>query len=162
MSQVLEIQQLDNGTTRCVKLIGAMIEAVPYGVIDPGQAEVVEFDFAGVTMINSKGIQLWKDFMRGLSGNTRIVYVRCPLKVVNQLNLFPGFKGGKAVDVASFYAPYFCEFCDKPHSNLIVTARDFPGGRVGNPPAANCPSCSKPMDFDGNAQKYFLFLKRGG
>ncbi len=160
MTADLQIQQSDNGTTRCVKLIGKMIESAQYQSIDASKSEVVEFDFSGVSMINSKGIQIWKDFMKSLPTTSRYTYVRCPLKVVNQLNLFPGFKGGKTVDVASFYAPYFCEACDKSNSILITTARDFPGGRVGTPPATICPDCQKPMEFDGNAQKYFLFLKR--
>lgn len=160
MSPDLQVSQTDSGTTRRIGLVGKMVETANYGVIDVSRSETAEFDFSGVTMINSKGIQIWKDFMKGLPGNVRYVYVKCPLKVVNQLNLFPGFKGGKTVDVASFFAPYFCEGCDKPTSVLITTAHAFPDGRIGNPPSQNCPSCGKPMEFDGNAQKYFLFLKR--
>ncbi len=99
--------------------------------------------------------------MRGLTDRVRLVYVHCPLKVINQLNLFPAFKGGKTVEVASFFAPYYCESCDIPRVVLLDTARDFPGGRVGNPPVANCPQCKGLMGFDGRAQKFFLFLKRG-
>lgn len=160
MSTDLQILQTDANATKSVKLVGKMIETANYGVIDASRSEVVEFDFSGVTMINSKGIQIWKDFMKSLPNSTRYVYVKCPLKVVNQLNLFPGFKGGKTVEIATFYAPYFCEGCDKPISTLITTAKDFPDGRIGAPPSVACPTCKKPMEFDGNSQKYFLFLKR--
>ncbi len=156
----LRIEQTVTDQKQCIKVLGKMIETADYSSIVVGPSDAAEFDFSGVTMINSKGLQIWKDFMKGLPLTARYAYVRCPLKVVNQLNLFPSFKGGKTVDVASFFAPYFCEACDKPSAKLLITAQDFPDGRIGAPPPANCPDCKKPMEFDGNAQKYFLFLKR--
>jgi hypothetical protein len=136
-----------------------MIETANYSVVDVKTAKVAEFDFEAVTMINSKGVQIWKEFMKALPPGPRYLYVRCPLKIINQINLFPSFKGGKVVEIASFYVPYFCETCDKPSSVLLTGANVMVNGKV-IPPEMPCGVCKKPMEFDGNVQKYFLFLTR--
>jgi hypothetical protein len=143
-----------------VRLAGQMDERANYSTIDLNGVAAADFDFEGVTMINSKGIQVWKDFMRSVPDNVRVTYKRCPLKVVNQLNLFPSFNGGKVVKVTSFFAPYFCEACDKPHTALLDTATHFPEGKPVAAPSIDCESCKKPLEFDAIPQKYFLFLRR--
>ena len=137
-----------------------MDENAVYGTINIDDAAVVVINFEKVAMINSKGIQIWKEYVKSLPPQLKIAYARCPLRVVNQLNLFPSFSGGKNVVILSFYAPYFCEPCDGSHSILLEPKKVFPDGKIGDPPEINCPACSKAMEFDGSPAKYLLFLKR--
>ena len=150
-----------------VKLAGKMDETANYSALrtqidtllaSPG-IKTAAFNFEAVSLINSKGIQVWKDFMTGLPAPVRIFYLRCPLRVVNQLNLFPSFNGGKKVTVKSFYAPYWCERCDAATAVLLQPAIDFIDGKI-SAPKRNCPKCQAVLSFDGSEQKYFLFLKR--
>jgi hypothetical protein len=156
----IAVQQTVSENVATIKLVGKMSETADYSAVDISKALDAEFDFEGVTLINSKGIQIWKEFMKSLPDGIRFAYVRCPLKVVNQINLFPSFNGGKIVEIKSFFAPYFCETCDKSNSFLLQTATDFSTNGVTTPPARNCEDCRNQLVFDGNAQKYFLFLKR--
>ncbi len=149
-----------NGVTT-ISLIGRMSETAQYAALaDVGGADCVEFDFDGVTLINSKGIQIWKTFMTSLPQDLVIRYVNCTLKIVNQLNLFPSFQGNKKVEIKTFYAPYFCEACDSQLQIRLETAAAFPDPRTAAAPSVTCPSCAKPMEFDANPQKYFMFLRR--
>jgi hypothetical protein len=159
MSDV-KIQQKRTGANLELRLAGQMDERANYAIIDLKGVAAADFDFEGITMINSKGIQVWKDFMRSVPDNVRVTYQKCPLKVVNQLNLFPSFNGGKVVRVTSFYAPYFCESCDKAHTALLDTATYFPEGQTVAAPTIPCDTCKKPLEFDAIPQKYFLFLRR--
>lgn len=158
----LVIEQKVEGNTVKVSLKGKMADTAEYSTIKVAGSAAAEFDFEGVTMINSKGVQIWKEFMQALPPGLKVSYQRCPLKVVNQLNLFPSFKGGKVVEVSSFYAPYFCATCDEPRSVLLETVKYFTQGKVAVVPPMSCDKCKKPMELDANPQKYFLFMQRAG
>ncbi len=156
----LIIETTRNAESLELKLKGRMVETARYGDLDLAGVRVLDIDFDGVTLINSKGIKLWREFMQTLPQGLRITYTRVALKVVNQLNLFPTFNGGKSVDVLSFYAPYFCEKCDRTVAVLLAAGQHFASGKPVEPPALTCETCKSDLEFDGVAQKYFLFLRR--
>jgi hypothetical protein len=147
-----------------VMLAGRIDERAQFGAFDAaGQASVV-FDFSGITLVNSLGIQAWGRFMKGLPPALKIGFHRCPLRIVNQINLFPGFLGGRKVVFISFYAPYRCSGCNASES-VLLKAKDClvakGGAKAYGAPARACHKCSKPMEFAAIEEKYFMFLNRG-
>lgn len=159
MGDIAAVQQ-DAGAETCVTLVGRMSEAADYAVVRLDGFTSICFDFEGVSLINSKGVQIWRDFMTKIPGGLAITYMRCPLKVVNQLNLFPTFNGGKSVRIATFYAPYYCGKCDQGRNVLIVADDHKEQLRAGDAPAISCDVCKSPLAFDANPKKFFLFLRR--
>lgn len=155
----LTIQQTKTADTLRLTLAGAVDESVDYSSIDAKGVKHLVFDFEGVKLINSTGLQRWIGFLSGLPKVTSLSFVRCSIRVVTQINMFPGFLGGKPVKIESFYAPYFCESCDASCDILLDTARDFAGQAQPKAPERSCPKCQGPAQFDGIEKKFFLFLK---
>jgi hypothetical protein len=98
--------------------------------------------------------------MKGLSAGLKIGYHRCPLRIVNQINLFPGFLGGRKVVFISFYAPYRCAGCGASETALLKAKDCLTPAKVYGAPARNCAKCSVPMEFAAIEEKYFMFLNR--
>lgn len=144
----------------CVAFAGKIDENATYGSITFDGKTKLEFNFEKVELINSMGLQNWVSFMKGLPADVTIYFTRCPLRIVNQMNLFPGFIGERNVIVDSFYAAYFCGGCDGSFNNLL-TREEVLKSDAGKPkaPLQNCPKCQKPMEFDGIEEKYFGCIK---
>jgi hypothetical protein len=144
----------------CIAFAGKIDENAAYGSINLNGKIKLEFDFDKVELINSMGLQNWVSFMKGLPADVTIYFTKCPLRIVNQMNLFPGFIGERNVIVESFYAAYFCARCDGSFNNLLTredALRSGPG--KAKSPEQNCPKCLKPMEFDGIEEKYFGCIK---
>lgn len=153
------IKQSKTGARAVLMLSGPIDEGSDYsGAHFEGVSEA-QFDFSGVTLINSTGLQRWIKFLASIPAGVAISFARCPVRVVNQINMFPGFLAGKNVRVETFFASYYCESCDKSHDVILDTARDFADRTKVAAPAQACPECKAEMEFDGIEKKFFLFLK---
>jgi len=84
----------------------------------PALRGVVTFDLAGVTRVTSGGVTRWIRLLRGLEGVTELVFVRCSVPVVTQLNMVRGFQGQGVV--RSFYAPYACDATGEEQDVLLT------------------------------------------
>ena len=157
----LLLKQSHDGTVITLELAGPMNESSDYPSIDTPDIKTLTIDFRGITLINSIGIQKWVEFLRGVPVEVDIIFQHCTLRVVNQINLFPGFTGSRSVRITSFFAPYYCDRCDTSVSILLECL-----GKLGTDPgtqklpAQRCSRCEGMLDFDGIEEKYFLFLKR--
>lgn len=157
MSSLVLGQSRDGDTLR-LTLKGQIDEDADYGSVKAAGVRRIVFDFEGVKLINSTGIQRWIKFLQGLPSDAEVVFSRCAIRVVTQINLFPGFLGGRPVKVESFYAPYFCEACDSSCDVLLETARHSVDASMTKAPKMQCPKCGGAAEFDGIEKKYFLFL----
>ena len=158
MEQTLRLAQNLNEGRLEVRLVGQIDEVADYSRVDFNSVKIASFDLEGVTLINSTGLQRWITFLESIPSQIKISFERCPARMINQINLFPGFLGGQDIDISSFYAPYFCDSCDAAHSVLLKTREAFPERKNPRAPVVNCPKCAARMDFDGLESKYFLFL----
>lgn len=113
----------------------------------------ITINFKNVERINSCGIREWVVAFTGLT-ELQAVFEECSLVVVKQLNAVPDFKG-KAI-VKNFFAPYFCESCDKEDIQLFQATEIKPDQA---PPEKTCGTCKKAMSFDAIPSQYFSFLK---
>lgn len=118
------------------------------------------FDFSGIHFINSVGIQRWIRFISGFPESIAIEFVKCPARIINQINTFPAFLGKRKVNVATFYAPYVCSACNESVSVLMASDDCKPGFLKFDVPESACPKCGNRLAFDGIERKFFLFLKR--
>jgi hypothetical protein len=155
---VLE-QNADGQGGATVSLIGQIDEASDYSGVDLSGLKRVAFDFEKIKLINSTGLQRWIKFLEGIDKGIEIAFVRCAIRVITQINMFPGFMAGRAVKVESFFAPYFCEACDKSQDLLLERAKHFPDSTQIVAPKMQCQKCGGPAEFDGIVKKYFIFLK---
>lgn len=159
MSQALTVSTNKQGDTLTYTLVGAMDENAIYPAVADAGIKHVVFDFGGVDLINSTGLQAWTKFLQSVPAVASVVFQNCSQRVVNQINLFPGFTAGKKLQIKSFYAPYFCDACDASR-NVLLSLNDVQSEIAqGNPPERKCDKCGKIMEFDSIPKKYFLFAK---
>ena len=141
-----------------VALVGLMDEDADYSQLALTGAASVVFDFQGVRLINSTGLLRWTKFLKSVPPELGLAVERCSVRVVTQINMFPGFFAGRTASVRSFYAPYFCETCDVSVDLLLDVARDFPTDGTFPAPERACATCRGPLVFDGIEKKYFVLL----
>jgi hypothetical protein len=109
-------------------------------------------DLGGVTRINSCGVREWINFIERLKPG-RLVFERCSVPFVNQLNLISNFSGGARI--ASVYTPYFCDTCDEERTHLV----NLEQGVNQIEETRSCPVCSQPMVFDDLPDQFLSFAK---
>lgn len=159
MTSLIIEQTADGQDGAVVSLTGQIDEAADYSTVKLQGVKRVAFDFEKIKLINSTGLQRWIKFLESIDKGTQVAFVRCAIRVVTQINMFPGFMAGKAVKVESFFAPYFCEACDKSQDLLLERAKHFPDLSKIVAPKMKCLKCGGPAEFDGIEKKYFIFLK---
>jgi len=144
------------GDQTTVQLTGVIDEDADFSKIKNLESTKIVFDFQKVSMINSCGIREWIQYLVGLGTNSQIIYVNCPQIIIEQINMVQGFipKGAK---VESFYAPYFCEDCDK-EVKMKINSADIQSFKA---PKCKCGDCGAEMEFDAIEAQYFNFLKQG-
>lgn len=157
----LKFERRPAGDTMTLVLSGQIDEQADYGGVGPNGAKKVVFDFEHVKLINSTGLQKWIRFLEGIDPKVEMHFARCAIRVVNQINMFPGFVAGRTVKIDSFFAPYFCESCDQSCDILLDSSINAAELSAGKAPKAKCPRCKGVAEFDGIEKKYFLFAKAG-
>ncbi|WPU66181.1 hypothetical protein [Peredibacter starrii] len=136
-----------------VELIGSIDEDADFKELIGLEQKTISFDFDKVSMINSCGIREWIKFIEKIPESTHIIYNNCPQIIIEQINMVHGFFR-KGASINSFYAPYFCEKCDK--ENKVHLKADQVKNRKA--PKMECPKCGDEMDFDAIEAQYFSFL----
>ncbi|MFP5492808.1 MAG: FmdB family zinc ribbon protein [Bacteriovoracia bacterium] len=152
----IDKQLLDGKLT--VMLAGTIDEDADFLPLEGLSQPEIVFDFQQITLLNSCGIREWISFIAKLPAPTRVTYRRCPQIIIEQINMVHGFFREGAV-IESFYAPYYCEKCDK-ESKLLLNTSQVKNRRA---PDAACPHCGADgLEFDALEEQYFHFLKNQG
>ncbi|MBF0443438.1 MAG: hypothetical protein HQK54_16140, partial [Oligoflexales bacterium] len=160
MESSFKVHQTKNGSDSLVKLSGHIDENADYTKISLGGLISVTLDMEEIKLINSSGLQRWISFIESIPGDIKVYLARCSTRVINQINLFPGFLAGRDIRIISFQAPYYCEKCDIAYNIVLDTVQDFKNSKDFMPPEKVCEKCSSKLDFDGLPKKYFSFLSR--
>ena len=137
-----------------VELAGDIDEHAALAPLGERLSGPVVLDLAAVRRINSQGVRTWIDFLRALSEVTRLVFRRCSVPVITQINMIANFRG--TAEVVSFYAPYVCETCGAEAEHLIDVAEQRRRGL--RMPDVACAACGGAMTFDDVADRYLSFL----
>lgn len=135
-----------------VQLIGNIDEDTDLSEILEMQFDQVIFDFNQVAMINSCGIREWIKFLDQLSASS-VQYENCPQIIIEQINMVHGFIRPET-KLVSFYAPYYCDECDK-ESKAHILSENIKNKKA---PKISCPDCGNEMEFDALEASYFNFL----
>lgn len=137
-----------------VELIGAIDEDSEFKELLGLEQKRISFDFNQVNMINSCGIREWIKFLEKIPAATTVTYNNCPQIIIEQINMVHGFfRQGASIN--SFYAPYFCESCDK-EVKVHLTADKVKNRKA---PKMECSKCGSDMEFDAIESQYFSFLR---
>lgn len=112
------------------------------------------FNFNDINAINSCGIREWVSFTEKLNKEAKLIFLNCTQMIVEQINMVAGFFP-KGSEIRNFYAPYFCDNCDKEKSILLEKSQ-IEGTEA---PSVKCPECGEEMEFDALEEQYFRFLK---
>jgi anti-anti-sigma regulatory factor len=147
--------QIDAGPAGLVvELAGDIDEHASLAGLARRLAGPVVLDLAGVRRINSQGVRTWIDFLRAMPAGTPLVFRRCSVPVITQINMIANFRG--TADVQSFFAPYVCDACGAEQEHLVDVREQRARGAV-LPPVA-CAACGGAMSFDDVADRYLSFL----
>ncbi|ATH08914.1 hypothetical protein BIY24_13445 [Halobacteriovorax marinus] len=155
MSEGLKITIGQEGDSLLISFEGLIDEDSNFSELDGKIKGKVIFDFEKVSLINSCGIREWVNFLESVDKDSVLVYRNCRQIIIEQINMVHGFiREGATVE--SFYAPYYCEDCDKEFK-MHLKVSDVKGSSA---PAVKCPDCgSDEMEFDAIEEQYFQFIK---
>jgi anti-anti-sigma regulatory factor/DNA-directed RNA polymerase subunit RPC12/RpoP len=155
MSNKLAINIKESSESEIVEFYGPIDEDATFDEVSRTSHRNIIFDFDKVTLINSCGIREWVKFIEGLSDEKTFSYVNCRQIIIEQINMVKGFiREGSRVD--NFYAPYYCESCDKEFKIHLKYSQ------VENlkAPSVKCPECNdSDLEFDAIEAQYFQFIK---
>lgn len=154
----LQMNQKTQVGKTAIALVGQIDENSDYSTVSFAGVKEAVFNFEGVSLINSTGLQRWVKFMESIPASVSLSFEKCPVRVIGQINMFPGFLAGRSVTITSFFAPYYCEACDRSSHVLLDRKTHFAAPGQGAP-ETRCEKCNGAMEFDGIEKKFFLFLQ---
>lgn len=114
----------------------------------------VDFDMSQVRYMNSLGVREWVRFLEKASAQAYEFHA-CSIAFVLQAAMVPGMLGRGTV--ASFFAPYRCEFCEEHEDKLLQSAAILAASLTS--PTFTCTSCGGPMLLDDEPERYLSFLE---
>jgi hypothetical protein len=148
---VMAVELLETDGETVVSLRGSINENCDFQQLKNLAGRVI-FDLAGVQRINSDGVRRWIDFLRGLDHVSELVFVRCSVAIVAQLNMIRGFSGQASIE--SFYAPYICPSTEHEELRLLML-QDVKDPL--HPPTFPC--SGGVLELDDLPERYFAFLR---
>lgn len=146
------------GDLQGLQLSGDIDEDTVLETVALPSATEFAIDLSHVTSINSCGVREWLAWIKKISSDKKIKYVKCPRSFVEQINMVHGFCPD-GVDVDSFYVPYYCEKCDRSSEILIQKGKEFDKASLKLPENVQCQKCSSDTVLDVIESEYFRFLR---
>ncbi len=121
------------------------------------ERETLLVDLSGVRRINSVGVRDWVTWINELKAReVRAVFFDCPPGIMDQVNLVRNFVQGCTIQ--SFYAPYYCEVCDKEENHRLDTF-ELMSKTERRAPAFPCDRSDCGMALDDVEENYFAFME---
>lgn len=119
------------------------------------KAKVINLVLEDITHFNSCGIREWVYLVKDLSQIGKLVFKRCSVAMVDQINMVPDSVTGGEVE--SFFAPYACE--EHGEISKLIDLRTSKAQLLSRQaPDMKCDSCGKTLEFDALPGSYFLFV----
>lgn len=153
----VDIEQRNN--VSYVSLAGSIDEDTNLSkYIDKINSPVAVINTEGVYRINSCGVRDWVYWIEGLERKgVQVVLVECAVRIMTHVNLMVNFIGSGAIE--SFYAPYFCTYCDEA-KKVLLDVQDVLERKPIQAPEMRCPKCDHLLEFNDIEDYYFSFLSR--
>ena len=122
--------------------------------------ERIIFHLEDVKNFNSIGLREWIFLLRDVSAMGHLVFRRCSVTIVDQINMVPDSRGNGEIE--SFFAPYYCSHCEVKAVDRIVKVSEFLREVTAKQaPNFKCDSCGHPLEFDALEDSYFSFADTG-
>lgn len=117
----------------------------------------ITFELENINNFNSCGIREWIYLIRDISKLGELVFRKCSVIMIDQINLVPDSLGTGTIE--SFYAPYYCE-CSGEVSRLINVNDSIHDLNNKTAPIFHCDKCKSELEFDALEESYFLFANK--
>ena len=143
-----------------MRISGKLNETAEFEMIRLPKSDSLEIDLVDLTLINSMGIRIFKDWVHRL-GVPELRFSYCPRIFIDQVNMVSEFipKNSK---IHSFYVPYYNENSEEEKNVLFVRDEHFK--LEDGEPMILAPevkdSKGQAMEIDVLPEKYFAFIKR--
>jgi hypothetical protein len=156
MANSLNVKTEKRSAGLWAELSGDITEDSDFSAVLNEKPVLLTLDLGGIKRINSTGVREWINFMNALKKDgARIVFERCSVAIVQQLNMIANFAGG--AEIQSIFAPYICPSCDAEESKLIdLRATPKPDLNA----AVQCANCKETMEFDDLPESYLAFRQQ--
>ncbi len=119
---------------------------------------LIIFQLEGINNFNSCGIREWIQMINDIRRGGDIVFRRCSVTMIDQINMVPDSLGGGTIE--SFFAPYYCS-CGGEVNKLVDTHLHASDIMSRTAPEFPCEQCQQPLEFDALEESYFLFANNG-
>lgn len=120
------------------------------------KARQYTIDASRINNFNSCGIREWTLFVNTLNKNGSIVFEKCSVNFIDQVNMVPESLGNG--HILSFNAPYYCA----THGEIDILLDEHHIAQIKNTtvaPQISCEKCKQYLEFDALEESFFLFLK---
>jgi hypothetical protein len=147
-----------SGNRQAIHLAGVLTAEVDLTPLSQLRGEL-DFYLQNFRRISSDSIQTWIEFIRTLTGASKIRLHDCPIQFIQQANAISNLLDH--TEVVSFFAPYLCPKCGLDEERLIdvqADLHDASGLLHRRPPAVKCIRCAVDLTFDDIPERYFMFL----
>jgi hypothetical protein len=150
----LTITIADHGTEAVYTFKGEVDEFFRQKDVPRIKSQNIILVLEDITHFNSCGIREWVYMIRDFAKIGRLVFRKCSVAMVDQINMVPdSISGG---EVESFFAPYACDDHGEM-AQLIDMKTMFSKLSTKSAPEMKCSKCNKNLEFDALPGSYFLF-----
>ena len=141
--------------------VSGMIDEQFPGFGIPDDARVAVVDLSGVTFMTSFGVRQWLRSMAAVPASVTHMYlVRCPMIIVDQLNMILNF-GGRA-KILSLAAPFICSACNATSKDVVDVIAEGDAIRHAQLLPRACQRCGGTLVLDDHVESYFACLAKYG
>jgi anti-anti-sigma regulatory factor len=147
-----------------VRVSGTVNEDLEFSVVFDllqnlgASVQVVLFDLAQITSMNSCGIRSWILFIEKVQQKYSSGFLAANEVFIEQASIAPNMLGKPGTPVHSFEVPYYCEKCDE---RFLKTVK-FEDVKIDDTgfvcPKEKCQICSAELKFDALEEEYLNFI----
>ena len=153
----VEIEHVIEGDVHRYAFRGQLAHTFSYTDVPEPRRRFLLIDLSGITLVSSVGIREWVILIKLWSEKYKIIYEKCSICFVDQINMVPDCLG--AAKMRSCYAPFFCSACDAEKICLIDIASHKLALMQQEIPTFYCDCCNAaPLEFDALEESYFSFM----
>ncbi len=153
---IFSVERLEADGVKHLYLTGVIDEFADLSFLKHLKGRIV-LHMSGVRRINSFGVRLWMDGVRGIPAEAEVTYVEVAIPLVEQMNMVQGFFGDGRVE--SFVVPMVCQDC-KETSARVFTVSECTKSTPAALPDATCSACGEgALELDDIEEQYLAFLK---
>jgi hypothetical protein len=153
----LQIHKTSQGEITLFRFVGIIDEAFEGRALAKGLAGQLILSLDQIRRITSFGIRQWIDFIgRASEACSKIYFVDCAPRIVDQFNMVANFGGGG--HILSFQAPFRCPECGNERLKLFQVDRDREMINALELVGDTCPNDGAKEVLDDDPETYLSYI----